>query len=164
MVALLTSISTARDAGTLVSIVLHGLVTLGMPDCSSCHFWVCALDKTFSATPDGEVEEQEGMYSEFMRALYHDPDLSHLKVPCADFRVLGSTPGKYASPTSVTRLDGEGVEGEEEDDEDHSVLLLGAFDSQRNMLGIVELRNSPMMVSYCTAHFRPVQRQSARTG
>jgi hypothetical protein len=175
MVSLLTSISTARDAGTLVSIMLHGIVNLGAPDCSSCHFWVCALDKTFSASLSGEVSEREGLYSSFMRALYSDPDRVKVNVPAASFRVL-SSPGvsrllsaggrtfsddssssPRSSPASVVvsaRTAGQQhpqpqqlLEDEEEDDDDgpQSALALAAFDAQRNLLGILEVRNSPMM-------------------
>ena len=52
-----TSISSARDASQLVSILLHGVITLGEPDCSSSHLWISALDTTFSANDGGEMEK-----------------------------------------------------------------------------------------------------------
>ena len=91
MVALLTSVSAARDASQLVSILLHGVIEIGAPDCSSCYLWVSALDKTFTADQDGETDEQEGVSSRFMSTLIDEPEKAKLNVSQANYNVLSAT-------------------------------------------------------------------------
>ena len=120
MVSLLTSISSARDASQLVSILLHGVITLGEPDCSSSHLWISALDTTFSANDGGEMEEQTGLYSRFMRKLVDEPEKIKLNVGHASFNVLSATTSKDV-PESPR----------ETDDFALSVLAIAIFDSNK---------------------------------
>ena len=139
MVALLTSVSAARDASQLVSILLHGVIELGAPDCSSCYLWVSALDKTFTADQDGETDEQEGVSSRFMSTLVDEPEKAKLNVSQANYNVLASTASE-GGPSS-SKLESEDMEGPS------AVLAMAIFDSQKNLLGVLELRNSPLMAA-----------------
>ena len=120
MVSLLTSISSARDASQLVSILLHGVITLGEPDCSSSHLWISALDTTFSANDGGEMEEQTGLYSRFMHKLVDEPEKIKLNVGHASFNVLSATTSKDV-PESPRETDEFAL----------SVLAIAIFDSNK---------------------------------
>ena len=135
MVSLLTSISSARDASQLVSSLLHGVIKLGEPDCSSCHLWVSALEKTFSADADGEIDESEGLFSRFMRELVDEPEKTKLNVPEASFSVFSSAATSDALPAAALDME----------DGPQSVLALAIFDSEKNLLGVLEVRNAPLM-------------------
>ena len=114
-----------REAGTLVSLVVHGIVALCAPDCSACHFWVGALDRTFSATLDGEINVQSGMVSTFMRAVANDPDKSKLNVAASNVRVLASS-SNYSTPADHRKYHPEQDSSDDEQDQNISVLVLAA--------------------------------------
>ena len=105
MVALLTSVSSARDASHLVSILLHGVVSLGEPHCTSSHLWISALDKTFSADDVGGMEEKDGVHSRFMAALIATPEKGKLNVPQSSFNVLSATVSSHNDTDMVSELE-----------------------------------------------------------
>jgi adenylate cyclase len=132
MVALLTSISSARDASQLVSILLHGVINMGAPDCSSCHLWVADLGQTFSADADDEINEDEGIFSRFMSQLVDEPEKGKLNVSQESFGVLSSTTAASTWPADSLDLE----------DGPQSVLALAIVDSQKKLLGVLEVRNT----------------------
>eukprot|EP01043_Picozoa_sp_COSAG02_P041166 COSAG02_NODE_3391_length_6821_cov_16.598929_2_plen_1453_part_00 len=132
MVALLTSISSARDASQLVSILLHGVINMGAPDCSSCHLWVADLGQTFSADADDEISEDEGIFSRFMSQLVDEPEKAKLNVSQESFGVLSSTTAATALPADSLDLE----------DGPQAVLALAIMDSNKNLLGVLEVRNT----------------------
>lgn len=136
MVSLLTSISSARDASQLISILLHGVISMGAPDCSSSHLWVAAMGHTFSADADDEINEQEGIYSRFMRELADDPEKTKLNISQASFSVLSTTTSGEVMPDADS-LDA--------DDGPQSVLAVAIIDSDKQLLGVLEVRNSAVM-------------------
>ena len=133
MVQLLTSISGARDASHLVSILLHGVVSLGEPHCTSSHLWISALDKTFSATDEGGMEEKDGVHSRFMAALIATPEKGKLNVPQSSFNVLSATVSSHNDTDMASDL---------EEQEPQSVLAIAVCDSNKLLLAVLELRNS----------------------
>ena len=135
MVSLLTSISSARDASQLVSILLHGIINMGAPDCSSCHLWVADLEQTFSADADDDIHEHEGVFSRFMSELVDEPEKTKLNVSQESFGVLSSSTTGVAMPADSLDLE----------DGPQAVLAITVMDGDKNLLGVLEVRNAGIL-------------------
>jgi adenylate cyclase len=128
MVELLTSISGARETEELISEVIRGVFGVLSPEVATVSLWVGALNKTFTAVSEHEHEESAELGSFFMKTVVDDSD-AKVNVKRRDYAAFL---GSKCHP----------------DDTPQAVMCVPVFNSDRALVGVLEVRNVPHMGDY----------------